>query len=192
MGLSTSCASARGENCSMIFEPLELESVFLIRPETVVDSRGTFLRTYCKQEFKKQNFITDFVQHNISKNKKRGTIRGLHYQTEPFEECKVVRCISGVIMDIIVDIRKSSPTFGHWLSIELSAENECSIYIPRGFAHGFQTLSDNSTLYYLMSEFYSPEHSRGIIWNDPDINVKWPITNSIISERDRGFSKFFS
>ncbi len=169
----------------MRIEPLELEGAYLIRPEEHMDERGSFFRTYCKKELKKLNVEDDFVQHNISQNNKKGTLRGLHFQRKPYEESKIVRCISGKVFDVLVDIRKNSSTYGKYLHLELSSENGLAVYIPEGFAHGFQTLTDDATLFYLMSESYQPEYACGIRWDDPVVNIKWPLGNKIISEKDK-------
>ena len=162
----------------------------MVEPERLEDERGFFARTWCKKEFMTQVGHADFVQCNISFNKKKGTLRGMHYQTAPHEEAKLVRCTSGAIYDVLVDLRPDSPTFKKWLSFELTAENRRMVYIPEGVAHGFITLQDNTEVFYQMSEFYAPEHARGVRWNDPVFGIQWPIEVRIISERDRVYADF--
>lgn len=162
----------------------------MVEPKRLEDERGFFARTWCKKEFMAHVGHGDFVQCNISFNKKKGTLRGMHYQAAPHEEAKLVRCTSGAIYDVIVDLRPDSPTFKKWLSFELTAENRRMVYIPEGVAHGFITLQDNTEVFYQMSEFYAPEHARGVRWNDPVFGIQWPIEVRIISERDRVYADF--
>ena len=172
----------------MPFEFIETEipEVILVKPKVFTDTRGFFMETYKKSDFKKVGIDTDFVQDNHSKSVK-GVLRGLHYQLEPRAQGKLVRCIRGKIFDVAVDIRKGSPTFGKWVGVELSEENKLMLWIPKGFAHGFLTLSDEAEIVYKVSgSEYSPEHDRCIRWNDPDINIKWPLNGEpILSEKDR-------
>lgn len=170
----------------MKFEPTFLEGAYVIVPERNEDSRGFFARTYCREEFKKMGLETEFVQCSISYNHKRGTLRGLHYQTKPHEEAKLVRCARGTIFDVIVDLRPNSPTMRKWFSIELSANNCKALYIPKGFAHGFQTLEDVTDVFYEITEFYHAEHSKVLPWNDPMFGVQWPLSTPILGERDAG------
>jgi dTDP-4-dehydrorhamnose 3,5-epimerase len=166
----------------------EIPDVILIKPKVFGDERGFFMESYKKSEFEKAGIDTDFVQDNHSKSVK-GVLRGLHYQKEPAAQGKLVRCIRGKIFDVAVDIRKKSPTFGKWVGYELSEENKFMLWIPKGFAHGFLTLSKEAEIIYKVSgSEYSPEHDRGIIWNDKTINIKWPvenIENIILSEKDK-------
>jgi len=169
----------------MIFTETKLKGLYIIEIEPVSDERGFFARALCKNEFEKHGLCADFVQHNISNNISKGTVRGLHYQLHPHEEIKVVRCLRGVIFDVAVDMRQDSATYKQWVSIELSEENRKALYVPKGFAHGYQTLLDNSTVFYLASEFYNKEFERGAYWKDTDLDIKWPIIdNVIISEKD--------
>jgi dTDP-4-dehydrorhamnose 3,5-epimerase len=149
-----------------------------------VDERGWFARTYCKNEFSSIGHDAEWVQLNHSFTKLAGTVRGMHYQLPPFEEIKLVRCIAGAVFDVVVDIRKDSPSFGQWFGTELSAANKRMIYIPRGFAHGFQTLSDDAELLYHHSQFYTPGVEGGIKYNEPKLNIEWPLPLTNISERD--------
>lgn len=168
----------------MIFKKTKLEGVFVVSLEPLIDKRGFFARTYCKKEFDKINHKGEFVQINHSYNKIKGTIRGMHFQSPPFQEVKLIRCISGSVFDVIVDLRQKSPTFLQYFSIKLSAENKKMIYVPKNFAHGFQTLSDNSELIYHHTEFYNPKTDSGIRFDDPKLNINWPLEPKMISEKD--------
>lgn len=168
----------------MKFEETTLSGSYEITLSKSGDSRGWFARTYCANEFERLGLNTEWVQANHSFSGERATIRGMHYQMQPHEEIKMVRCISGSVYDVIIDLRKNSPSFLNWFGTELSAENMKSLYIPKGFAHGFQTLSANTELVYQHSEFYSPESEAGIRYNDERLNIDWPLQVSTISERD--------
>lgn len=168
----------------MIFSPTPLKGSYIIETEPFADSRGWFARYFDKKEFEKINHGKEWVQMNHSFTAVKGTIRGMHYQTAPYKEIKLIRCITGAVFDVIVDIRKGSPTFLQWFGVELSAQNKKMIYIPEGFAHGFQSLSDNAELLYYHSEYYTPGAEDGIRYNDPCIRIDWPLPASIISERD--------
>ena len=163
----------------------KIKSVFEITLKPHSDQRGFFMRSYDNEIFTKAGIVRDWVQENHSRSEQKGIIRGLHFQTTPFSETKLVRCIRGKVFDVFVDLREGSCTFGKWDSIELSEENKKMILIPRGFAHGFCTLSDISEVVYKVDNYYSPEHERGIIWNDPDLGIKWPITNPVLSDKDK-------
>jgi dTDP-4-dehydrorhamnose 3,5-epimerase len=172
----------------MRFRETSLAGAFLIEPERMEDARGFFARTWCVREFAAQGLSTDLVQCNVSFNARAGTLRGMHYQVAPHAEIKLVRCPRGAIFDAIVDVRADSPTFGRWLGFELSAENGQMLYIPEGFAHGFQTLSDDSEVAYQMSTFYDAESARGLRWDDSTVGIEWPLAESrILSDRDREF-----
>lgn len=168
----------------MIFKELDLQGAFLIEPELHSDNRGFFARSYCQKEFAAHNLADQFVQCNISFNLKKGTLRGMHFQSPPSQEAKLVRCTMGAIYDVVVDVRKDSPTYKNWLAVELSSENRKMLYVPEGFAHGFQTLSDNSEVFYQMSEFYNPQCSSGFRYNDSGVSIDWPITVSVVSKKD--------
>ena len=168
----------------MIFTETELKNVYIIEPERLDDYRGFFARTFCTREFNTYGINSKFVQCNISFNIRKGTLRGMHYQSKPHEEAKLVRCTMGAIYDVVIDIRPESNTFREWISIELTSENRKMIYIPEGFAHGFLTLEDNTEVFYQMTEFYAPESSRGVRWNDPAFNIHWPTDVTVISDRD--------
>ncbi len=168
------------------FIETEIKGVILIKPRVFGDSRGFFMETYKKSDFEKAGIDTDFVQDNHSKSTK-GVLRGLHFQKEPFAQGKLVRCIRGKIFDVAVDIRKGSPTFGKWVGFELSDDNKLMLWIPKGFAHGFLTLSDEAEVIYKVSGGeYAPDYDAGIRWNDPDIGIKWPLDGEpILSEKDK-------
>lgn len=174
----------------MIFTATVLKGAFIIEPERREDERGFFARTWCQQEFAAHGLNPCVVQCNISFNKKKGTLRGMHYQTFPYEEDKLVRCTMGSIADVIIDLRPQSPTFKHHISVVLTAENRWMLYVPKGFAHGFQTLEDNTEVFYQMSEFYTPAHTRGIRWNDPAFAIQWPADERTILERDQSYPNF--
>jgi len=159
------------------FTHLDLPGVFLIHLEPTTDSRGSFTRTYCQHEFKKHGIHKHFTQSNLSYNRKKGTLRGLHYQTSPYEEAKLIRCTKGKIFDVIVDLKTHK-----WISLELQND---MLYIPEGYAHGFQTLEDNTEVFYQMTAPYSQNHAQGLAWNDPKLSIEWPLKNPIISERDQ-------
>jgi dTDP-4-dehydrorhamnose 3,5-epimerase len=171
----------------MKFAESKLKGTFIIMPELIEDERGFFARTFCRREFEEHGLNPDLVQCNISFNIKTGTLRGMHYQVKPHAEVKLVRCITGAIYDVIVDLRPASPTFRQWFAVELSAVNRKMIYIPEGFAHGFQTLTDNTELIYQHSAFHSPEYERGVRFDDPDLDIVWPLDVSVISPRDQGY-----
>jgi len=174
----------------MKFIETELEGAFVINPERLADDRGFFARTCCRNEFAQHGLISDWVQCNIAFNKRKGTLRGMHYQVSPHAEAKLVRCTMGSIYDVIIDLRPNSKTYLQWISVELSAENRTMIYIPEGFAHGLQTLVDNTEVFYQMSEFYTPEYARAIRWNDPQFKIHWPEAERTISEKDQNIEDF--
>jgi len=174
----------------MIFIETKFKGAFIIEIEKLDDARGFFARTWDQKQFEKYGLNSKLVQCSISINNKKGTIRGMHYQTKPFEEVKLVRCTRGKIYDVIIDLRSNSKTFKDWYSIELSAKNYKMLFIPEGFAHGFQTLEDDTEVFYQMSEFYVPECARGIKWDDKSFKIKWPIRPSEISQKDISYSSF--
>ena len=171
----------------MILTETKLQGVYIIDLEPQNDDRGFFGRTWCQQEFTERGLNPQLVQCNISYNIKRGTLRGMHYQSHPYQEAKLVRCTSGKIYDVIIDLRPDSTTFKKWLAFTLTGNSYRSIYIPEGFAHGFQTLEDNTEVFYQMSEFFHPEAARGVRWNDPEFQIEWPIESLIISEKDKNY-----
>jgi dTDP-4-dehydrorhamnose 3,5-epimerase len=172
----------------MIFTETKLKGAFVIDIEPLEDQRGFFARAWCKDEFERHGLNPRTVQCNISYNQKRGTLRGMHYQAPPFEEAKFVRCISGAIYDVIIDLRSNSSTFHEWFSVELTAENHRALYVPEGFAHGFQTLVDSSEVFYQMSENFHPESARRLRWDDLAFGITWPIPDPILSEKDSNIS----
>jgi dTDP-4-dehydrorhamnose 3,5-epimerase len=174
----------------MIFIETALKGAFLIEPERREDERGFFARAWCQREFVARGLNPRLVQCNISFNRQRGTLRGMHYQAAPYEEVRLVRCTRGAIYDVIIDLRPHSPTFTQWVAVELTADNYCMLYVPEQFAHGFQTLEDNTEVFYQMSEFYAPEYVRGVRWNDPAFAITWPQAARIISERDQQYADF--
>ena len=174
----------------MIFTPTPLAGAFAIELERREDERGFFARSFCQDEFSKHGLNPRIAQSNVSFNAKRGTLRGMHYQAKPHEEAKVVRCTQGAVFDVMVDLRPESNTFKRWHGVELSAANRRAVYIPDGVAHGFQTLTDDAELLYLMSEVYHPECARGVRWDDPAFRIEWPLKASHMSERDRTFPLF--
>ena len=168
----------------MIFSETILSGAYTIEIEKIEDERGFFARIWDKDEFSKLRLNTKFVQSSISLNKKKGTIRGMHYQTKPYEETKIVRCTKGRIFDVIIDLRANSKTFKKWFSVELNSDDYKMLYIPKGFAHGFQTLEDNSEVFYQISQYYNLKSSKGIRWNDKTFQIKWPLDVTIISQKD--------
>jgi len=148
------------------------------------DDRGFFARTFCRREFENHGLSSELVQCSSSFNRKRGTLRGMHYQVKPYEEAKLVRCTAGAVYDVIVDLRPAPPRFRRWLAVELSAANRRMLYIPAGFAHGFQTLEDASEVFYQVSQYYSEDYARGLRWDDPAIAIQWPLADPILSKRD--------
>jgi dTDP-4-dehydrorhamnose 3,5-epimerase len=172
----------------MIFTETKLKGAYLIDVDKHEDERGFFARAWCVDEFEKHGLNQRLVQCNISFNKKRGTLRGMHYQTVPYEEAKLVRCTMGALYDVIIDLRSDSPTFKEWFSVELTAQNHRALYVPEGLAHGFQTLVDHTEMFYQMSEFFHPECARGVRWDDPTFGIVWPFPNPIISNKDAEFA----
>lgn len=171
----------------MKFSKTHFDGLVVIDAEPFVDDRGHFFRTYCKNEFEGMGHTKEFVQINHSVNKYKGTFRGFHYQNPPFKEIKVVRCISGSVLDVVIDIRKNSKTFLESFQLEISEENRKMIYIPEGFAHGFITLEDNSQLIYFHSEFYNPKFEKGLRFDDPRLDIELPFDPNSISEKDKKY-----
>lgn len=168
----------------MLYRETGLKDAYLIDLEKRGDERGFFARFFCAEEFSKKGLKSQFVQVNNSLSGQKGTLRGIHYQTSPKAEVKVVRCIQGALWDLIVDLRPESPTFKKWFGAELSAENRRMMYVPEGFGHAFITLEDNTEALYLVSEYYSPEHEKGLRFDDPAFNIKWPEKPVVISDKD--------
>lgn len=169
----------------MEFKELKLKRVFEITLMPRFDDRGFFMRTYDNELFAKYGINMKWVQENHSRSEKKGIIRGLHFQKEPFSETKLIRCIKGEIFDVAVDLRKDSSTFGQWTGVCLSEENKKMLLIPRGFAHGFCTLTEVSEVVYKVDNFYSRDHEVGLIWNDPNIGINWPVEDPVLSAKDK-------
>nr|WP_297480734.1 dTDP-4-dehydrorhamnose 3,5-epimerase [Thermococcus sp.] len=169
---------------SFKFRHLEIPDVILIKPRVFEDDRGFFMETYKKPDFEKAGIKGEFIQDNHSRSK-YGVLRGLHFQREPYAQAKIVRVIRGVIYDVAVDLRRDSPTFGKYIEVILSEHNKWQLYIPRGFAHGFVVLSDVAEVVYKVDNVYAPDYEGGIIWNDPELGINWPVDNPIVSEKDK-------
>jgi dTDP-4-dehydrorhamnose 3,5-epimerase len=174
----------------MIFHPARLAGARRIEPERRGDDRGFFARTYCAREFAAAGLETLFVQQNASFSALRGTLRGLHFQRGQHAEAKLMRCVRGSIVDVIVDLRRNSPTYRQWEAFELTAENRSMVYVPRGFAHGFQMLEDNVEVSYMSSGFYEPSSEDGVRWNDPAFAIDWPMAPTVITPKDAGWPDF--
>ncbi len=174
----------------MKFLPLEVSGAFLVEPEPIPDERGFFARLWCQKELEDRGLVGRIVQCSQSWSARRGTLRGLHYQLAPHAEVKVVRCLTGSIFDVIVDLRAGSPTFKRHAAVTLTSGNRRMAYVPEGCAHGFETLEDGSEVLYMMSEFYRPEYGRGVRWDDPAFNIPWPPGEKILNERDRSYPDF--
>jgi dTDP-4-dehydrorhamnose 3,5-epimerase len=174
----------------MILRPLELQGAFLVEIEPREDHRGFYARSFDARAFKSHDLAESFVEGGISHNARRGTVRGMHMQLPPHAQAKLVRCTRGAIYDVIIDLRRDSPTYGRWFAVELSASGTTMLYVPEGFAHGFQTLEDDVEVSYQLSDYYDPEAEFGVRWNDPRFGIEWPIDDVVISDRDRSFGDF--
>jgi len=174
----------------MIFRETGLRGAYVVDLEKREDERGFFARTWCVGEFEAHGLNTRLVQCSLSFNTRKGTLRGLHYQVKPHEEAKLVRCTAGALCDVIVDLRRDSPTYKRHVSVDLTAGNRTMLYVPEGFAHGFLTLEDATEVFYQISEFQAPEQARGVRWNDPALGIAWPGEVKVISERDRSWPDF--
>lgn len=174
----------------MIFTKTKLDGAYIIDIEKKEDDRGFFARTFCADEFSKNGLAVNFVQANTAFNYKKGTLRGMHFQKSPYEEDKLVRCTKGSIFDVIIDLRKDSPTFKEWFGVELSEQNRRALLVPKGFAHGYLTLEDNSEVTYLVTQFYTPNADSGVRFDDPLFNIEWPIVPTVISEKDANHPDF--
>jgi dTDP-4-dehydrorhamnose 3,5-epimerase len=174
----------------VIFTETTLRGAHIIEPERHADERGFFARVFCQQEFEQHGIVFSVAQCNLSVNRKKGTLRGMHYQAEPYAEAKLVRCTAGAIYDVMIDLRVASPTFMRWVATELTAENRRMHFVPRGFAHGFQTLDDDSEVFYHMSALYRHDAARGCRWDDSAFGIEWPPGPRVISDRDRAFPDF--
>ena len=168
----------------------KLKGVFEITLNPITDDRGFFMRVFDDKIFAEHHIQCKWVQENHSRSKKKGTLRGLHFQFPPFAEAKLVRCVRGAVFDVFVDLCKNSETFGHWDSVELSEENNKMVFIPRGFAHGFCTLENDSHILYKVDNYYAPAHEGGILWSDSDLDIHWPISNPVLSDKDKANMTF--
>lgn len=174
----------------MRFLPIKLAGAMLIEIEPAADQRGFFARTFCEREFGAMGLETGFPQHSISRTRLRGSVRGMHFQRAPYQETKVVSCVRGAILDVIIDLRPGSPTHAQWQAFELSAELHNRLYVPKGFAHGYQTLTGDAEVAYLISEFYAPGSAGGVRYNDPAFAISWPLPVASISEKDLGWPDY--
>lgn len=190
MGRKVCRANSGGESLVVIFRETALRGAFTIDLDRVEDERGFFARSWCVKEFESNGLDARLVQCNISYNKLRGTLRGMHYQIAPAAEVKVVRCTSGAIYDVIIDLRPEAPTYKEHFSVILSSENHRMLYIPEQFAHGFLTLADDTEVMYQMSEFYIPDCARGLRWDDPSFGIVWPEEVRVISGKDRAYPDY--
>lgn len=169
----------------MQFQPLELAGAYVIALDPIADDRGFFARAWCKEEFEQRGLNGNLLQTNIGFSSRRGTLRGLHYQRAPYAECKLVRCTRGAVFDCIADLRPDSPTFRRWFGLELSAENRLQLYVPEGFAHGYQALTDNCEVCYQTTQVFHAPSAAGVRYDDPALGVRWPEPVTVISEKDR-------
>ncbi len=175
----------------MHFKSTQLSGVFIVEPQRCEDDRGFFARAWCVREFAERSLNARLVQCNISFNKRAGTLRGLHLQVAPHAEAKLVRCTQGALYDVVVDLRPDSLTFRQWLAVELTGQNHRMLYIPEGLAHGYQTLTDDTEVFYQMSDFYCEECARGVRWNDPAFGIVWPpVAEPLLSDKDRSYPDF--
>jgi dTDP-4-dehydrorhamnose 3,5-epimerase len=174
----------------MILRPQELDGAFLVEIEPAEDHRGFYAQSFSEREFSEHGLVGTYVEGGISYNARRGTVRGMHMQLPPHAQAKLVRCTRGAIHDVIIDLRSDSPTHGRWLALDLSASERNALYVPEGFAHGFQTLEDDAEVSYQLSDYHHPEAEFGVRWNDPWFGIEWPIDDVVISDRDRNFDDF--
>lgn len=174
----------------MIFKETKLKDARIIDIKKYEDERGFFARAWCQEEFEAHGLVSRVVQANISFNKHKGTLRGMHFQVAPYAETKLVRCTRGAIYDAIIDLRPESPSYGEWLGVELTAENYRMLYVPKGFAHGFQTLADNVEVTYQVSQFYTPQAEGGIRYDDPAFGIQWPLAVTVMSEKDKNWPDY--
>ena len=174
----------------MIMRPTSLHGAYVIDLEKREDSRGFFARAWCRREFEQHHLVPDLVQANLSYNTIKGTLRGMHYQAEAYGEVKLVRCTRGRLYDVIIDVRPESPSYGRWLGVELTADNRLMLYVPAGFAHGYETLEDDTEALYLVSEYYTPVAERGVRYDDPAFKIVWPLPVTSVSEKDQKWPDF--
>jgi dTDP-4-dehydrorhamnose 3,5-epimerase len=174
----------------MLFSELSIPGAYTIELSCIEDHRGFFARTFCREEFSKRGLNPYFEQGCISYNRKKGTLRGMHYQEAPHAEVKIIRCVKGSLYDVLLDLRPSSPTFKKWVGVELNEAQYCLLYLPEGIAHGFQTLQDDTEISYQISTAYAPEAARGVRWDDPAFGIQWPLKVEVISEKDQNYPLF--
>jgi len=174
----------------MIFTETKLKGAFIVDLKPFKDERGFFARAWCQREFEEHGLSGDIKQVNLSYNIKKGTLRGMHYQIQPYGEAKMVRAVRGALYDVIIDLRPDSPTYLQWIGVELSADNHRLLYVPENFGHGFQTLTDDADALYQVSEFYTPGAERGIRYDDPTFKIEWPLPISVISDKDRSWADY--
>jgi dTDP-4-dehydrorhamnose 3,5-epimerase len=174
----------------MKFTETKLKGAFIVEIEKLTDDRGFFGRSWCRKEFEAYGLTSRVVQTNVSFNRKKATLRGMHYQIAPHQESKLIRCTRGAIYDVIIDLRSELPTYKQWVGVELTADNYSMLFVPEGFSHGFMTLMDNTEITYQVSEFYTPGSEKGIRFNDPTFRIRWPLEVSVISDKDRTWPDF--
>jgi dTDP-4-dehydrorhamnose 3,5-epimerase len=174
----------------MKFTETKLKGAFIVEIEKLTDDRGFFGRSWCRKEFEAYGLTSRVVQTNVSFNRKKATLRGMHYQIAPHQESKFIRCTRGAIYDVIIDLRSELPTYKQWVGVELTADNYSMLFVPEGFSHGFMTLMDNTEITYQVSEFYTPGSEKGIRFNDPTFRIRWPLEVSVISDKDRTWPDF--
>jgi dTDP-4-dehydrorhamnose 3,5-epimerase len=174
----------------MIFTETKLKGAYIIELQKIEDARGFFARGWCQNEFEAHDLVPRVVQANVSHNKKRGTLRGMHYQVAPYAETKLVRCTRGALYDVIIDLRPDSETYKQWIGVELTADNYKMLYVPEGFAHGFITLEDDTDAFYQVSQFYTPGAERGARYNDPTFHIEWPTEIQVISDKDKNWPDY--
>ncbi len=174
----------------MIFTETKLKGAFVLEVKKIEDERGFFGRSWCKRELEEHGLNADVVQANVSYNKAKGTLRGMHFQKSPYQETKLVRCTRGAIVDVIIDLRPSSPTYKQWIGVELTEDNYKMLFVPEDFAHGFITLKDNTEVTYQVTQYYTPGAEGGIRWNDPAFNIQWPIQPTVVSGKDQAHPDF--
>ncbi len=174
----------------MIFTPTKLQGAFILEVKKIEDERGFFGRSWCRRELEEHGLNANVVQANVSYNKVKGTLRGMHFQKAPHQETKLVRCTRGAIYDVIIDLRPNSPTYKQWIGVELTEDNYRMLFVPEDFAHGFITLQDNTEVTYQVTQYYTPGAEGGIRWNDPAFNIKWPIEPTVVSGKDQAHPDF--
>jgi dTDP-4-dehydrorhamnose 3,5-epimerase len=187
MGWEVRCADSGSEGVRVTFTETEIPGTFIVGLQRMEDERGSFARSWCRREFREHGLDDTLVQCNISFNKRKGTLRGMHYQADPHSEAKLMRCTRGALFDVVLDLRPSSPTFLRWYGCELTPDNGRMFFIPKGCAHGFLTLADETEIFYQMTEYYYPESARGVRWNDPLFRIEWPAPVTMISPRDSDY-----